>query len=64
MRQVENSQNPVITRMVVATRRLTTLEKTVVTPVLDLPDAAVLDESREARPPRAVTAGRHRWSPR
>ncbi|MCP5157803.1 MAG: RNA pyrophosphohydrolase [Gammaproteobacteria bacterium] len=54
MRQVENSQNPVITRMVVATRRLSTLEKTATTLALDLPDATALDEGREARPPRTV----------
>jgi len=64
MRQVENSQNPVITRMVVATRCLSTLEKPAAKPALDLPDAGALDESREVRPSRTVAAGRQRWSPR
>ena len=63
MQRVENSQNPVITRMVVATRRLSTLDSSSATPTA--PEAiAALEESREARPPRSATSGRHRWSPR
>jgi len=64
MRQVEKSQNPVITRMVVTSRRLGALEKATTQPVLELSDAAGLDESREALPARTVPAGRRQWSPR
>jgi putative (di)nucleoside polyphosphate hydrolase len=63
MQRVENSQNPVITRMVVATRRLSTLDSSSATPAL--PEViAAREESREARPSRSAIAGRHRWSPR
>ena len=63
MQRVENSQNPVITQMMVATRRLSTLETSSATPAL--PEAiAALEESREARPSRAATSSRHRWSSR
>jgi hypothetical protein len=58
MRQMENTQNPVITRMVVTTRRCG-LEKAA-TPALDFPDAVVLDDSREVRPPHTAAASRHR----
>lgn len=58
MRQMEYTQNPVITRMVVATRRCG-LEKSA-TPALDFPDAAVLDDGREVRPPHTAAASRHR----
>jgi putative (di)nucleoside polyphosphate hydrolase len=60
MQRVENSQNPVITRMVVATRRLSTLDSSSAAPAP--PEAiAALEESREAR---TAASGRHRWSPR
>jgi putative (di)nucleoside polyphosphate hydrolase len=59
MQQLENSQNPVITRMVVATRRLSTLETS--SAVAAPPEAmATLDQSRETRSSRAA-AGQHRW---
>jgi len=63
MQQVENSQNPVITRMVVATRRLSTLDSSSAAPAP--PEAiAALEESREARPARTAASSQHRWSPR
>lgn len=63
MQRVENSQNPVITRMVVATRRLSTLDSSSAAPAP--PEAiAALEESREARPARTAASSRHRWSPR
>ena len=63
MQRVENSQNPVITRMVVATRRLSTLDSSSAAPAP--PEAlAALEESREARPSRTVASGRQRWCPR
>lgn len=61
MQRVENSQNPVITRMVVATRRLSALEAS--SAVAASPEAmAALDEGRETRPSRASV--QHRWFPR
>ena len=63
MQRVENNQNPVITRMVVATRRLSTQDSSSAAPAP--PEAlAALEESREARPSRTVASGRQRWCPR
>lgn len=63
MQRVENSLNPVITRMVVATRRLSALDSSSAMPTA--PEAiAVLEEGLEARPSRSATAGQHRWSSR
>ena len=63
MQQVESSQNPVITRMVVATRRLNTLDSPSAAPAP--PEAmAALEESREARSSRTAASGRQRWCPR
>lgn len=63
MQRIENSQNPVITRMVVATRRLSTLEASNALPALPKAIAA-LEESREVRPAHTAAASRSRWSPR
>jgi len=61
VKRLENSQNPVITRMVVATRRcLNTLEASAA--VAAPPEVvATLDEGREARSSRAAAAARQRW---
>ena len=65
MQRVENSQNPVITRMVVATRRLSTLDSSSSSATPTVPETiAALEEGLEARPSRSATSGRHRWSPR
>lgn len=61
MQQMESSQNPVITRMVVATRRLSALDSPAPAPSEAI---AALEESREARSARAAGSGRQCWRPR
>jgi putative (di)nucleoside polyphosphate hydrolase len=58
MQRLEVSRNPVITGMVVATRRLSSLEA----PAAEA--MAALEDNREVRPLRRVAASRQRWSPR
>ena len=57
MQRIENSANPVITRMVVATRRLNVVESPPAEAI------AAIEENREGRPARVVGASR-RWSAR
>jgi hypothetical protein len=57
MQCIEHSANPVITRMVVATRRLNVIESPAAEAI------AALEEQREARPARTAGASR-RWSAR
>jgi len=60
MQRVENSQNPVITRMVVSTRRLSMLDS-----APSPPEAiAALEDNREARPACTAASAQQRWYPR
>ncbi len=63
MQRAENSPNPVITRMMVATRRFSALDASTAVAVPS-ESMASLDEGREGRIARVATSTRQRWLPR